>query len=160
MQFMMNDEIVNLYSSFKLNEIADFFNDLIGYINKHEGVFSEFTFEDSLKATKTFKAEEFFLGTSDYNFKNGVPFYSEKMKDASEREICHNVMNLVWDMAAFTTKEICPSCQDDYLRLGSSVDRSMIYKICDNCLSTLLDNQFVESPHDIIPATKEQIQGR
>ena len=153
----MKDEIVSLYSNFNIDELTDFFNSLIGFVNKYEREFSEFTFEDSLRITKTFKSEEFFIGTSDYNFKDGLPFYSEKMKEANEQEICHNVMQLIWELAAFMMKEVCPSCQDECLRIGSSVDRAVVYKTCDNCLSVLLNDQFIESPHDIIPATKEQV---
>ena len=153
----MNNEIVKLYSGFKLDKMTVFFDDLIDFINKHEEAFSRFTVEDSLEIIKTFKAENFIVGTSDYDFKDGLPFYSEKMKEATEQEICHNVMDLLWDMAAFTTKELCPSCTDDYLKVASSIDRAVIYKVCDNCLVTLLDDRFIESPCDVIPATKPQV---
>lgn len=83
--------------------------------------------------------------------------YSETLIGADEKEICSNVIHMVWDIATFMTDELCPSCQDTNLKIASSTDRNNIYKTCDNCLITMENGQFIERPKEMIPATKEQI---
>ncbi|GIO22185.1 hypothetical protein [Oceanobacillus sp. J11TS1] len=108
----MNEEIVRLYSNFDKDNLSVFFEKLIGFINKHDDMFREFIFENTLEVVKTFKAKDFFLGTSDENLEGSIHLYAGRLKNASNKDICENVIHLLWDIAAYMTKEICLSCQD------------------------------------------------
>ncbi|EFR88720.1 hypothetical protein NT05LM_0681, partial [Listeria marthii FSL S4-120] len=113
--------------------------------------------EDSLNSIEQFKESEFYLGTTDDNLEGLALGYSETLIGADEKEICGNVIHMIWDIATFMTYELCPSCQDANLKIASSTDRNNIYKTCDNCLITMENGQFIERPKEMIPATKEQI---
>ncbi|MBC1574525.1 hypothetical protein HCA78_05815 [Listeria booriae] len=153
----MNNEIVSLYGNFNKDGLALFTNKLICFINKHEQIFSKFVFKGTLNAIRKFDAADFYLGTSEDNLEVVISHYSRQMKNATEERICYNVVHLIWDIAAFMTQEVCPSCQDENLKIASSIDKTKIYKTCDNCLITLLGNIFIDRPTEMIPANKEQV---
>ncbi|EIE5729334.1 hypothetical protein LDQ42_002669, partial [Listeria innocua] len=123
----------------------------------HDKIFRKYILEDSLNSIEQSKESEFFLGTTDDNLEGLALGYSETLIGADEKEICSNVIHMVWDIATFMTDELCPSCQDTNLKIASSTDRNNIYKTCDNCLITMENSQFIERPKEMIPATKEQI---
>ncbi|EIE5753365.1 hypothetical protein LDQ66_001023, partial [Listeria innocua] len=127
------------------------------FINNHDKIFRKYILEDSLNSIEQSKESEFFLGTTDDNLEGLALGYSETLIGADEKEICSNVIHMVWDIATFMTDELCPSCQDTNLKIASSTDRNNIYKTCDNCLITMENSQFIERPKEMIPATKEQI---
>ncbi|MBC1501080.1 hypothetical protein HB943_10750 [Listeria weihenstephanensis] len=153
----MNNELAGLYECFNKDGIALFTDKLIEFINKYEYVFSKFVFKDTLEAIKKFDSIDFYLGTSEDNLEAMVFHYSGQMKKATEEEICYNVIHLIWDIATFMTQEVCPSCQDENLKIASSIDGTKIYKTCDNCLITILNNEFIDRPQEMISATKEQV---
>ncbi|AQY51489.1 hypothetical protein PWEIH_14946 [Listeria weihenstephanensis FSL R9-0317] len=153
----MNNDIVSLYNNYNENQLSDFFDRLIEFINKYERIFSRFVFEDTLQAVKKLDSSDFYLGTSKDNTEGLVRGYAKEMVKATKKEICYDAVHLIWDIAAFTTQETCPSCQDDELKIASSTDQMKIYKVCDNCLITQLDGEFVDRPQEMIPATKKQV---
>ncbi|SEO97099.1 hypothetical protein SAMN04488134_1281 [Amphibacillus marinus] len=153
----MNDEIVQLYKEFDKNDLSFFFEKLIKFISKYDKVFRNYVFENSLNVVKKFKEYEFYMGTTDDNLEGLASFYAKEMVGASEKEICGNVIHMVWDIATFMTEELCPSCQDSYLKIVSSTDQKTIYKSCDNCLITIKNDEFIERPEEMIPATKKQV---
>lgn len=154
----MNEEIVQLYKSFSKNELSIFFGKLIEYINKYDLNFRNFIFENSLNSIEKFKEDEFYLGTTDDNLEGLASCYAKEMLEATEKEICGNVIHMVWDVATFMTEELCPSCQDANLKISSSTDQTIIYKTCDNCLVTIENDKYIERPKQMIPATKRQIK--
>ncbi|MDT0015802.1 hypothetical protein QJV03_01220 [Listeria swaminathanii] len=153
----MNKEIIQLYKNFDNNKLPLFFEKLILFINNHDKIFRKYILEDSLNSIEQFKESEFYLGTTDDNLEGLALGYSETLIGADEKEICGNVIHMIWDIATFMTDELCPSCQDANLKIASSTDRNNIYKTCDNCLITMENGQFIERPKEMIPATKEQI---
>ncbi|MPR76081.1 hypothetical protein D7389_12860, partial [Listeria monocytogenes] len=140
----MNEEITQLLKNFENKKLPLFFEKLILFINNHDKIFRKYILEDSLNSIERFKESEFFLGTTDDNLEGLVLGYSETLIRADEKEICSNVIHMVWDIATFMTDELCPSCQDANLKIASSTDRNNIYKTCDNCLITMENGQFIE----------------
>ncbi|WP_317635129.1 hypothetical protein [Xylocopilactobacillus apicola] len=104
-----------------------------------------------------FNANDFYLGTTEDNLVGLFLSYSKKLSKASNKEICGNVVHLIWNIATFTTDYLCPSCQESNLRISSSTDHNHIYETCDNCLTTFENGEFVERPDEMIPATKKEV---
>lgn len=153
----MNREIVQIYKEFNKNSLTSFFESLLNFIKKYDGTFRLYVFKDSLEVIEKFQKNDFYLGTTDDNLEGLALFYSEELLKATEKEICGNVVHMIWDVATFMTDELCPSCQDSNLKIASSTDQKNTYKTCDNCLITLKKGQFIERPEEMIPATRKQV---
>lgn len=153
----MNREIVQIYIEFDKNSLTSFFENLLNFIKKYDETFKLYVFKDSLEAIEKFQKYDFYLGTTDDNIEGLALFYSEEMLKATEKEICGNVIHMIWDVATFRSAELCPSCQDSNLKIASSTDQNNIYKTCDNCLITLEKGKFIERPEEMIPATRKQV---
>jgi len=153
----MNEELLRLYNSFNKEHLPGFFDQLVEFININKEKFEGFLFNDSLDAIKRFKASDFYLGTSEDNFKLAIRYYVDKIPNFSDRDICKNVINLLWDLATYMSNEVCPSCQDSTLKIASSLDKKQIYKTCDSCLITIFQNTFIKRPEEMVPATRKQV---
>lgn len=153
----MNQEIVQIYKEFDKNSLTLFFENLLNFIKKYDEIFKLYVFKESLEAIEKFQKHEFYLGTTDDNLEGLALFYSEELLEVTEKEICANVVHMIWDVATFMTDELCPSCQDSNLKIASSTDQKNIYKTCDNCLITIEKGQFIERPEEMIPATRKQV---
>lgn len=153
----MKTEIIEIYKQFNIDKLDVFFDRLIEFISKYHSEFEKYTVIEFLEGMETLDSSELYLGTSDDNLELGISNYTITLINKNNREICGNVLNLVWDIATFQTNEKCPSCQDDNLKITSSVDRRIIYKRCDNCLITMIKQKFIDRPEEMIPATKHQV---
>lgn len=153
----MNNELINIYSHFIPDHLPAFFDELIDFINRNSTVFEKFVYKNSLAILKKASSSDYYIGSSDDNFRVAINYYLPKIRNCSDQDLCRMVMNLLWDLATFMTDEPCPNCHDSNLKIASSLDRKQVYKTCDNCLTTLYNNQFIERPFEMVPATKKQI---
>ncbi|EAH3523558.1 hypothetical protein D5V67_15585, partial [Listeria monocytogenes] len=100
------------------------------------------------------------LGHSDDNFEIAIPFYTNKVIEGlNEEELSNQVSSLIWDLSAYMTEELCPSCNDSNLRLTTMVSREdTLVKFCDECLYTGIRNERVEIEEDLVPAPKKKVE--
>jgi hypothetical protein len=154
----MKEEILKIYDSFSINDLASFFDKLINYVNKYESIFSKYTSLEYLNGIKLLNSKNLILGHSDDNFEISIPFYIKQInKGIDEKEICNQVVSLIWDLSAYMTHEECPNCHDNNLRLTVTNKANQIIKFCDECLYTDINDKHVDIQDDLIPASKKII---
>lgn len=156
----MKEDILAIYKKFEINNLNMFFDDLIEYVNKYYSVFSKYTSIDYLDAITRVDSTGLILGHSDDNFEIAIPFYTNKVIEGlSEEELSNQVSSLIWDLSAYMTEELCPSCNDSNLRLATMVSKGdILVKFCDECLYTGIRNEHVEIEEDLVPAPKKMIE--
>lgn len=156
----MKEDILAIYKKFEINNLNMFFDDLIEYVNKYYSVFSKYTSIDYLDAITRVDSTGLILGHSDDNFEIAIPFYTNKVIEGlSEEELSNQVSSLIWDLSAYMTEELCPSCNDSNLRLTTMVSKGdILVKFCDECLYTGIRNEHVKIEEDLVPAPKKMIE--
>ncbi|MBC1547819.1 hypothetical protein HCJ27_11980 [Listeria sp. FSL L7-1435] len=156
----MKEDILAIYNKFEINNLNMFFDDLIEYVNKYYTVFSKYISLDYLDAITRLDSTSLILGHSDDNFEIAIPFYTNKVIEGlNEEELSNQVSSLIWDLSAYMTEELCPSCNDSDLRLTTIVSREdILVKFCDECLYTGIRNEHVEIEEDLVPAPKKKVE--
>lgn len=156
----MKEDILAIYKKFDMNKLGIFFDELIEYVNKYESVFSKYISQDYLKSIRKLDSKNLMLGHSDDNFEVAISFYTDKIVGGlNEEEISTQISLLIWDLSAYMTEEVCPSCHDSNLRLTSMIkEKKVIVKFCDECLYTGINDEHVEIEEDLVPASKELIE--
>lgn len=156
----MKEELLKIYKTFSTDNLYIFFDKLISYVNNHVIVFSKYISLDYLEAIKVLNSKKLILGHSDDDFEIAIPFYVNQLKaGTSEEKICNQVAGLIWDLSAYMTDEVCPSCHDSNLRLTTKTNEiNQIIKFCDECLYTGIDGVSIEIEEDLIPASKDLVE--
>lgn len=156
----MKEDILAIYKKFEMNNLNMFFDDLIEYMNKYYSVFSKYTSIDYLDAITRVDSTSLIIGHSDDNFEIAIPFYTNKVIEGlSEEELSNQVSSLIWDLSAYMTEELCPSCNDSNLRLTTMVSKEdILVKFCDECLYTGIRNEHVVIEEELVSASKKMVE--
>lgn len=156
----MKEDILNIYKKFDINNLDIFFDNLIRCVNKYRFVFSKYISLDYLEAIGKLDSESMILGHSDDNFEIAIPFFTNKVLEGlSEEELSTQIASLIWDLSAYMTEEVCPSCKDSNLRLTSTLDvEKSVVKFCDECLYTGKGDKHIAIEGELIPASKERVE--
>ncbi|MBC2183852.1 hypothetical protein HCB33_10840 [Listeria sp. FSL L7-0233] len=155
----MNTDIIKIYDEFDKNELNNFFDKLIQFVNKYESEFQKYTSLDYLKSIRKFKSQSFILGHSDDNLEAGIFFYKTKVEENQEEDICNQVSALIWTLSAYMIDEVCPVCSESNMRLTVIAGESEpIVKFCDECLYTGVGGKYVEIKEELIPASKNLVK--
>lgn len=156
----MNKSIIKIYDSFDKSELNIFFDNLIKFVNKYDSEFQKHTSLKYLNSIKKFKSQDFILGHSDDSLELGISFYKKKIEENQDEEAtCNQVSSLIWALSAYMTDELCPICSESNLRLTvMKQEENQIVKFCDECLSTIINDNYVKIEGELIPASKKMVE--
>lgn len=108
MNHYTNEDLIKIYTGYKYESLSKFFDDLINFVYKNSTQFNKYVYKNSQASVMKFKASDFYLGTTEDNIELAINIYIKNIPNFTEREICKHVMSLIWDIATFTTDQICP----------------------------------------------------
>ncbi|WP_202812196.1 hypothetical protein [Lactiplantibacillus herbarum] len=149
----MNEELVVLYDSFRIEHLDTFFDKLVAYMVRYEEELSP------LYDVSFLEAKDCILGHTDEDLTKLIA----KDRNLVARWTIHNttirthVLRLINDIGLYVLEEDCPICRKSKLRLATTTDRQRVIKYCLECNSQFYDDQFFNGDGESLPASRDQV---
>ena len=151
----MKQEILDVYGKFDINNLPDFFDNLIYLTRKYKKNFYKYVENEFLEKMVNYKSDDFIIGHSDDFFDKGIKYYVNNFDEYSEKEIILQVSGLIWSLCVYMINQECPACHQANLRL---LERSgKIYEFCEECLFKSCNGSLVKIEEELFPAKKELV---
>ena len=151
----MKQEILDVYGKFDINNLLDFFDNLIYLTRKYKKNFYKYVENEFLEKMVNYKSDDFIIGHSDDFFDKGIRYYVNNFGEYSEKEIILQVSGLIWSLCVYMINQECPACHQANLRL---LERSgKIYEFCEECLFKSCNGSLVKIEEELFPAKKELV---
>ena len=151
----MKQEILDVYGKFDINNLPDFFDNLIYLARKYKKNFYKYVENEFLEKMVNYKSDDFIIGHSDDFFDKGIRYYVNNFGEYSEKEIILQVSGLIWSLCVYMINQECPACHQANLRL---LERSgKIYEFCEECLFKSCNGSLVKIGEELFPAKKELV---
>ena len=151
----MKQEILDVYGKFDINNLPDFFDNLIYLTRKYKKNFYKYVENEFLEKMVNYKSDDFIIGHSDDFFDKGIRYYVNNFGEYSEKEIILQVSGLIWSLCVYMINQECPACHQANLRL---LERSgKIYEFCEECLFKSCNGSLVKIEEELFPAKKELV---
>lgn len=151
----MKQEILDVYGKFDINNLPDFFDNLIYLARKYKKNFYKYVENEFLEKMVNYKSDDFIIGHSDDFFDKGIRYYVNNFGEYSEKEIILQVSGLIWSLCVYMINQECPACHQANLRL---LERSgKIYEFCEECLFKSCNGSLVKIEEELFPAKKELV---
>ena len=143
----MKQEILDVYGKFDINNLPDFFDNLIYLARKYKKNFYKYVENEFLEKMVNYKSDDF--------FDKGIKYYVNNFDEYSEKEIILQVSGLIWSLCVYMINQECPACHQANLRL---LERSgKIYEFCEECLFKSCNGSLVKIGEELFPAKKELV---
>lgn len=154
----MNEELVKIYSSFDIENMASFLDKLVLFVKKNHSIFLKYTLPDFLEGMEKIKSNEMIFGHTDENLEGIINHKKELFKQGmNKRDLCESVLTNAWDVCIYKTEKVCPACGDENLSVTVTSNQNQTVLFCEECLFTEIDGFSVEVKEDLIPANKKQV---
>ena len=151
----MKQEILDVYGKFDINNLPDFFDNLIYLTRKYKKNFYKYVENEFLEKMVNYKSDDFIIWHSDDFFDKGIRYYVNNFGEYSEKEIILQVSGLIWSLCVYMINQECPACHQANLRL---LERSgKIYEFCEECLFKSCNGSLVKIEEELFPAKKELV---
>jgi len=151
----MKQEVLDVYGKFDINNLLDFFDNLIYLTRKYKKNFYKYVENEFLEKMVNYKSDDFIIGHSDDFFDKGIRYYVNNFGEYSEKEIILQVSGLIWSLCVYMINQECPACHQANLRL---LERSgKIYEFCEECLFKSCNGSLVKIEEELFPARKELV---
>ena len=151
----MKQEILDVYGKFDINNLPDFFDNLIYLTRKYKKNFYKYVENEFLEKMVNYKSDDFIIGHSDDFFDKGIRYYVNNFGEYSEKEIILQVSGLIWSLCVYMINQEYPACHQANLRL---LERSgKIYEFCEECLFKSCNGSLVKIEEELFPAKKELV---
>ena len=151
----MKQEILDVYGKFDINNLPDFFDNLIYLTRKYKKNFYKYVENEFLEKMVNYKSDDFIIGHSDDFFDKGIRYYVNNFGEYSEKEIILQVSGLIWSLCVYMINQECPVCHQANLRL---LERSgKIYEFCEECLFKSCNGSLLKIEEELFPAKKELV---
>lgn len=148
------NECIEIFKKVDNNNLNEFLDDLVLFVTKHKTMFVDVADLNFLEFISSIDSNKFVIGTTGDNFEGLSTIYN-KNKQVNLRDIWRIVSNTIWDLTTFTTKEICPQCRNDNLRILTDLEKKTIYKACETCFWVECNGEGILRPNDLFPADKD-----
>ncbi|MFZ7945028.1 MULTISPECIES: hypothetical protein [Bacillaceae] len=148
------NECLNIFSKVNNSSLEDFLDKLISIVKKFDKEFRKIADKNLLTFIKDIDSSMFVVGSSGDDFECIVKKYLRR-NNVNKKEVWQIVSILIWELTTMTTKEVCPQCKSDHLRISTNTDRKKIYKSCETCFWIEANGKGTQRHKGLIPADRE-----